>query len=277
MTWCAVDLVAPEEIRDAVAGWLVGATGQAIEERADGTLVGFLPHESEAPRLRQELLAGFGSEVGFSTRSLEQVDWTVRWRDGLAPRTIGRLLVTPSWIPVTGPADRPTVVLDPEMAFGSGEHGSTRGALTLLEQHLVAGDRVLDLGSGSGILAIAAVKLGAKVATGIEVDEEANPVARRNAERNGVAGQVHFLDGDAGVLAPLLGPAEVIVSNILRNVNVTLLPAIRGALAEGGLAIFSGMELPEAELFRPDLAVHGFTVVAEVEDAGWWSVAARRG
>ena len=78
-------------------------------------------------------------------------------------------------------------MLDPETAFGSGEHGSTRAALTLLERHLVPGHRVLDLGSGSGILAIAAVKLGAAMAIGIENDAEANEVARRNAERNGVS------------------------------------------------------------------------------------------
>lgn len=275
MSWCAVDLVAPEHLREAVGRWLVGMTGQAIEERPDGTLVGFLPDESESSGLEQQLRGAFGAEVTFSARPLDQVDWTLRWRDGLEPRQIGRLLVTPSWIPLAA-TDQPTIVLDPEMAFGSGEHGSTRGALTLLEQYLSAGDRVLDLGSGSGILAIAAVKLGARVAIGIEVDEEANPVARRNAERNDVADAVHILDGDAAALVPLLGPAEIILSNILRNVNVSLLPAIHGALTPTGTAIFSGMELEEAPLFRPALSAHGFAVVTEVEDAGWWSVAARR-
>ena len=88
-----------------------------------------------------------------------------------------------------GAAAGPVVVLmDPENAFGSGEHGSTRAALTLLEALLRPGDRVLDLGSGSGILAIAAARLGAGRAVGVEVDAEANTVAVRNAERNGVAG-----------------------------------------------------------------------------------------
>jgi len=97
----------------------------------------------------------------------------------------------PSWI--EPPADGgPTVVLDPESAFGSGEHGSTRAALTLLERHLRPGDRVLDLGSGSGILTIAAAKLGAASAIGIENDAEANPVARRNAAHNDVTAAVTF-------------------------------------------------------------------------------------
>jgi ribosomal protein L11 methyltransferase len=194
----------------------------------------------------------------------------------LAARQIGRLTVTPSWIARPPAATNPTVVLDPEMAFGTGEHGSTRAALALMERLLTPGSRVLDLGSGSGILAIAAIKLGARVATGIEVDEEANVVARRNAERNDVTGATHFLDGDAGVLAPLLGPVELVFSNILRTVNETLLPAIHGALTADGLAIFSGMESMEAPLFRPELQEQSFSIVEEVEDSGWWAVAARR-
>src|SRR5918998_6444283 len=167
-------------------------------------------------------------------------------RDGLSPRRFGRLTVVPSWLPEAASSDDHTVVLDPETAFGSGEHGSTRAALTLLEQLLQSGHRVLDLGSGSGILAIAAVKLGAARAIGIEIDPEANEVATRNAERNGVSGRVKFLEGDAGVLAPLAGPAEVILSNILRAANTALLPTIPGTLAAGGVAIFSGMERDEA-------------------------------
>jgi len=170
----------------------------------------------------------------------------------------------------------PTVVLDPETAFGSGEHGSTRAALTLLERHVRPGDRVLDLGSGSGILAIAAVQLGAARAVGIENDPEAHPVAWRNARRNGVGDAVEFLDGDAGDLAPLLGPADLLLSNILRSVNTTLLPAIVSAVRPGGLAIFSGMEVAEADPFRATLGSARLTVRDEAQDAGWWAVAAVR-
>jgi ribosomal protein L11 methyltransferase len=146
----------------------------------------------------------------------------------------------------------------------------------LLVRVLHARDRELDLGSGSGILAIAAVRLGASRATGIEIDSEANHVARRNAVQNQVQADCEFLDGDAGVLAPLLGPADLVLSNILRMANLELLPAITAALRPGGLAIFSGMEEGEAPLFRPGLTAAGLTQELETTDAGWWAVAVRR-
>ena len=275
MSWCAVDVRSPGTSRDAVASWLVGQTGQAVEERDDGTLVGFSESEATAQSLLRALHAAFGRSVEAAARPLPDVDWSARWKDGLGPRRIGRLLVTPSW---TRPAltDFPTVVIDPESAFGTGEHGSTRAALALLERHLRPGDRVIDLGSGSGILAIAAVKLGATHATGIEIDEEADSIATANARRNGVAEQVRFITGDAAALAPLLGPAEIVISNILRSVNLALLPSIRAALGSGGLAIFAGMELAERELFLPAMRGAGFDAIDEVVDEGWWSVAGKR-
>ena len=274
MTWWAIDVRPPAAERDAVGAWLVARTGQAIEERDDGSLVTFASDESEADRLMRELGSRPAGAVVASRRPLELVDWSTRWRDGLGARQFGRLRVTPSWIDPT--ADGCTVVLDPETAFGSGEHGSTRAALTLLERHLARGDRVTDLGSGSGILSIAALKLGASHAIGVELDPESNEVAVRNAERNGVAEAARFLDGDAAALAPLIGPADLLLSNILRTVNVRLLPAITLGTRPGGLAIFSGMEESEASLFRPVLTAAGFAVVEEVTDAGWWAVAARR-
>ncbi|HEV7367373.1 MAG TPA: 50S ribosomal protein L11 methyltransferase [Gemmatimonadales bacterium] len=276
MSWWAIDVRTPAEQRDSMGAWLVAQTGHAVEERDDGTLVAFAPDERSAEVLEAEVGRQADQPVQTQRRPVDGTDWSTRWRDGLGSRRIEQLTVIPSWLPEASDPDPLTIVLDPETAFGSGEHGSTRVALTLLARLLRRGDRVLDLGSGSGILAIAAIKLGAARAIGIDTDPEANEVAARNGFRNGVADRVEFLEGDAGALAALLGPADLLLSNILRSVNTLLLPVILQTLRPRGLAIFSGMEHAEAEEFRRALSDAGFSLEQEALDAGWWGVAAKR-
>lgn len=276
MTWWAIDVQVPAERREQLGAWLVSRTGQAVEERPDGTLVAFAPDEDAAEALVHELDRAAEAPVKRHSHPVETTDWSTRWREGLAARQLGALTVVPSWLPEASDPDPLTIVLDPETAFGSGEHGSTRAALTLLSRCIRRGDRVLDLGSGSGILTIAAVKLGASRAVGIEIDPEANEVATRNAVRNGVSDSVEFLEGDAAVLAPLVAPVELVLSNILRTVNTAFLPMIAAALVPAGVAIFSGMEQAEAEGFRDALSACGFIPLQDTLDAGWWGVAARR-
>lgn len=272
MSWWLIEVgmagADPEEVAQALAQ----VTGQAVEERA-ASVLGYAADEPAAVAAAGAIATRFGATVELATSPVDQADWTVRWRDGLAVRRVGRLRLGPSWLLEPGPD---TVVIDPETAFGSGEHGSTRGALALLDHWLERGASVLDLGSGSGILAIAAAKLGAKTALGIEVDEESAPIADVNALRNQVADRVRFVTGDAAVLGPLAGPVDLVVSNILRTVNESLLGPIARSLHEGGVAIFAGMESPEADRFRPTLAAAGFAEIGQVVDEGWWSVAARR-
>jgi ribosomal protein L11 methyltransferase len=273
--WWRVRIECADGDRDAIAAAMVALTGQGVEEIDAHTLATAAEDELGATELIASLQQAFPGAVA-STTQLAPVDWTLRWRDGIVTRRLGRLVLTPSWLPVSAAVGEAVITIDPESAFGSGEHGSTRGALALLERHVRTGDAVLDLGSGSGILAIAAVLLGARHAIGIEVDEESQPIAHANARKNGVADRVTFVTGDAGVIAPLAGPANIICSNILRNVNTELLPAIAAALTPGGHAIFAGMEDAESAEFLPALAQHGWTVVDTARDAGWWSVAARQ-
>jgi ribosomal protein L11 methyltransferase len=275
VSWYAIEVQPDPRRRDAVAAWLVSRTGQAVEERADGTLVSFALDLPGANWLERELVRAHGA-VPITRRELPEVDWSTAWRAGLGVRRVGGFAVVPSWIEHTPAPGELVITLDPEMAFGSGEHGSTRGALVLLERWLRPGDRVLDLGSGSGILAIAAARLGAARVVGVELDGEALPASIANARRNGVEQLVRFVEGDAAAMTPLLAPVELVVSNILRLVNQSLLPVIHDSLAAGGRAIFSGMETTEADAFRPPLAAAGFRVLDEVVDEGWWSVAVRR-
>ena len=273
--WWRLTITADNSDSDAIAALVVAATGNGVEEQSAGVLCTTLETAVDADRLTAELRAAF-PDAKIDVVETEPVDWVTRWRDGITTRRFGRVILTPSWLPVQAAGDHVVVTIDPESAFGSGEHGSTRGALTLLERHLKPGDRVLDFGSGSGILAVAAIKLGARSAIGIEVDAQSNTIAEENADRNDVREHLTFLTGDADVLGPLSGPADLICSNILRSVNTMLMPAILASLALGGIVLFAGMEEPEEELFLPVLAAHGMERVDDVRDGNWWSVAARR-
>lgn len=275
MSWIALDVTTTEARRSALADWLVARTGQAIEERPDGVLVSFAADDAAADRLVVEIVAEGGSGTSVIRRPLDTVDWTLRWREGLESHRFGKLLVTPSWIAPEHRAGDVTLVLDPENAFGSGAHGSTRAVLALLQRHVRGGELVLDLGAGSGILAIAARLLGAARAVGVETDPDAIPVAERNAAQNAVTEGIGFLEGDAGALAPLLGPAEIVCSNILRSVNTVIIPAIAASLAPDGICLFSGMEEAEEAPFRETLASAGWRVLDVQTDAGWWACAAR--
>lgn len=272
MTWWVIEAGVAGPDADRVARALVEATGYAVEERSE-LVLGYAADQADAERARQALTERFGAAVSIELRPVPSTDWTTAWKQGLAVRAVGRLRLGPSWLLEPGPD---AVVVDPESAFGSGEHGSTRGALALLERHLRPGGVALDLGSGSGILAIAAVKLGAGRALGIEVDEEAIPIAERNAANNGVAAAVRFVAGDAAALAPLAGPADLVVANILRTVNERLVEPIARALVPDGIAVFAGMEVAEAPSFEAELERAGFVPIERIEDEGWWSVAARR-
>lgn len=274
MSWIALEVRPEDDRRDALAQWLVARTGQAVEERADGTVVSFAHSVSDADAIQSEVLAAFG--LALQQRALEAVDWTTAWREGLGARRVGRVTLVPTWVEHRALPGDCVITMDPESAFGSGEHGSTRAALLLLDRWIKPGDSVIDLGTGSGILAIAAARLGAGRVIGVELDPEALPVAEQNALRNGVERTVQFLEGDAGAVTPLLGPADVAVSNILRLVNASLLPSIHRAVRNGGTAIFSGMETAEATDFRAPLLSAGFQIMSEIIEDGWWAVAAER-
>jgi ribosomal protein L11 methyltransferase len=272
MSWWSIEVRSDDADADLVARELARLTGLAVEERPNGVVLGCAAGGAAPESIASSLRSRFGPALVVRLARFEPENWASRWRDGYQVHRVGRLSIGPSWLLQPGP-DR--LVIDPEMAFGTGEHGSTRSALALLDRRVRPGDRVIDLGSGSGVLAIAGVLLGARLAIGIDIDPEAEPIAAANARRNGVADRAGFLTGDAALLLSLVAPAELVAANTLRAVNQSLLAPVRSALTGDGTAVFAGMEGGEREHFLAPLAEAGFQPVEEVEDAGWWAVAAR--
>ncbi len=265
------------ELADA----LVALGGRAVEER-DGWLVTHLPEPADpdafmsaaAPELSRRL--GAAVSVAFDWREVE--DWAEAWKRGLGPRHITpRLWVTPSWEPAPAAPGEVVVVVDPGMAFGTAEHGTTRGALRLLEHALAPGERVLDIGSGSAILAVAAALLGAREVVAVEGDPVAGEYARENIERNGVTDRVRWVEAWAdGALLAGLGPADGVLANIESGVLRRLLPGLQGALRPGGWMVLSGILADEWEGFAHDVVQTGLALERVDEDGEWRSATFRR-
>jgi ribosomal protein L11 methyltransferase len=163
-----------------------------------------------------------------------------------------------------------TIVIDPGMAFGTGDHSTTRGVIRLLQKIVRPGDVVADLGAGSAVLGIAAAKLGAARVAAIELDPDAIGNALENVARNGVEDRVTVIEGDAGLLLPLVAPVHLITANIISSVLLDLLPAMRAALSRDGHAILSGILSTEREMILSAMSNEWRLVDEDSEDI-WWS------
>lgn len=262
---------------------LIALGGAAVQEDG-GRLTTYLfpPPDPEAFVEEAERLlsaAAPGAELDVQWRWQENEDWAREWRKGLGARRVGeRLIVTPTWIqPEAGPDDI-VIEIDPEMAFGTGEHATTRGALRLLERAIRPGDRVLDVGTGSGILAIAAVRLGAEEVIAVEGDGDALINARDNVERNGVADRVqlvHRLVDEEYLAASGPGSFDLIVANVLSGVLLPLLPGFRSVLTPApsprpGRLILGGILEHEARTMIEAAMAAGFVLDLEDEEEEWW-------
>jgi len=203
------------------------------------------------------------------------VDWSSAWRSRITAHRVGRLVVTPPWLEDQFPVSE-RVVIEPGMAFGTGEHETTRGVLRLLANVVRPADTVADLGAGSAVLSIAAAKLGARRVIAIELDPEAIGNAEDNVSRNGVADRVSVLEGDATVLLPLVSPVRVVLANILSSVLIELLPVMARALTLDGMAILSGILVDEKGAIEA-AAVRGRWRILETDQEGmWWSATVAR-
>jgi len=200
------------------------------------------------------------------------LDWS-EWHASVRSHRLGRLTLTPPWLADT---DQMQVVIDPAMAFGTGEHATTRGVVRLMQQLPAMPSTVADAGAGSAVLAICAARLGASTVFAIELDHDAIGNAESNVERNGIAGRVHVLEGDASVLLPLVGPVGLVLANIISSVLVSLLPVIHDSLEPGGYAILSGILVEEKAAMLAEIGDGGWRIISDDEEESWWSVLIER-
>ena len=214
----------------------------------------------------QARMEAAGIAYTVETEGIEQEDWQNGWRKYYHPLEIGRrLAVVPSWQEYD--TDRVKLLLDPGLAFGTGGHETTSLCLEALDELVQGGERMLDIGTGSGILAIAALKLGAASAEGVDIDPVAVRTAVENAALNQVKDRFSGLVGDLSDQAS--GTYQIITANIVANAIISLSPAVPGLLAEGGHFIASGIIDTRADEVEEALRAAGLTVAARKEKRGW--------
>lgn len=270
--------------RACAEAWEAGACG--IEERtgeAGAPLLRIWVPREQAEALRAALRAALGDAVRVGpAEPVEEHDWSAAWRAGLGPVRISRrLVVRPSFASYTAGEGEQVLVVDPAQAFGTGHHASTRLAAALLDDALEARPgpaRVLDVGTGSGVLALAALALGACEAVGFDVDPLAAPEARRNARANGLAAHAHFFTGPVAALASR--GFDVVVANLIRRELMPILDVLCARhVAAGGTLLLSGLLATERERVAGALAQRGLRVCAERDEAEgedrWLGLAAR--
>jgi len=236
----------------------------------------YLPAEEATPALRRSLRLALrfvplqGPHRWRRARRLAEESWQRAWRRHLRARRIGRVVVRPSWRPVRARAGEVVVEIGPGMAFGTGGHPTTALCLKALASLVSVGDRVLDVGTGTGILAIAALKLGAAWALALDIDPQAVRAALDNARRNGVADRVEVRQGTLTPEVVREGPFQVVMANIDGLTIRRLAPLLAQSLAPGGWLVVSGFLSEGAQEVEEALAAAGLRP-REVMSEGVWA------
>ena len=249
---------------DAVAAAVDDHRPSAFDEPAPDRVRAFFESAADRDRALTAVAQAHGDRVRARAIAVSDENWAARSQAALTAVRVGRVTVAPPWAAPPDPGPGGVVVtIRPALGFGSGHHPSTRLALRGLQALDLAGRRVLDLGTGSGVLAIAAVKLGARAATGIDRDPDALDSARGDVEANGVAAEVELRRQDAADAAPA---AQVVVANLTGAALVRLAPAVAVLVEPGGSAVLSGILAEEETAVAAAYREHGEMTWRAAED-----------
>jgi ribosomal protein L11 methyltransferase len=244
----------------------------------------YVPDSLEGAQRRQQIAEGLWHLSAFNlapigplqTRQVAEEDWAHAWKEHYHPFTVGRLLIQPSWLDARPAPGQLVVTLDPGMAFGTGLHQTTRMCLAALDQRLRPGSIVLDQGCGSGILAVAAARLGAAHVWARDIAEVAVAATLENAARNGVQDRVRVQrvdqcqEPDRQVfLAPDQPAADLVLANIVASVLIRLAPSFRRAMRAQAMMIASGIIREREQEVRDAFSAADFRFVERLNEDEW--------
>ena len=230
-----------------------------------------LPEKIAVIREKIRNLTEFGLSIGSGTVELSNVnqeDWESAWKQYFKPvHVTDRIVVKPEWEEYSPQEGEIVIEIDPGMAFGTGTHETTSMCINQIEKNLKAGDRVIDIGSGSGILSMAAVLLGAEKATGVDLDPVAVRVALENVELNNLQDKIEILHGN--LTDVIREKADIVVANIMADIILILLEDVREFIKDDGMFISSGIIQEKRAAVEARLLEKNFSIV-EVETKGEW-------
>ncbi len=245
--------------------------------QTDAELRAYVPAEQWSETLRERVAArlradGYGD--GLTVRRLTDRNWNAVWEDSIAPVHVGPFLLCGRSTDIPSEhADATALRIDPKMSFGTGHHASTRLALRLLVEAVTDGDRVVDVGTGTGVLAIAACRLGARSVHGVDTKPKVVANARENVAQNDVGDCVTVREGSIDAVPE--DPVDVIAANITRDALLDLLPRLRTRLPDDGALILSGLLTSDRSQMLDALHDHNLVSDEEASENGWWAVRAR--
>ena len=239
----------------------------------------FVPEEkklAEYVEYARTRLAALGIEGRISTEGMNEEDWAESWKQYYKPIPLGRVTIVPAWEEYEASPEEVVIRMDPGMAFGTGTHETTRLVMRIMQDELKGGERVLDVGTGSGILSICASKLGAKSCNAYDIDPVAVKVARENAIADGcdniTVGVSDLLKG----VDKSSGRYDFCVANIVADIIIRMMPDIGGYLADGAPLILSGIIRDREAEVTASLTAHGFTVTRREQENDWVALMAKR-
>lgn len=256
------------------------AVSPEVAKQEKPVVKAYLPVDDGLDRRLEELFSalnrlGLNPEAEVSTRAVREEDWASTWKQYYKPVHVGRrIVVRPSWEDYRAVEGELVIELDPGMAFGCGTHPTTSLCLKLLENYIRGGERIYDVGTGSGILAVAAAALGAGRVVAVDLDPVACRAAAENVARNRVEGMVRVVQGN--LLDNLNGGADLVVANIIAGVIISLAPDAAAALVPGGFLIASGIIRHRAEEVRDALEEAGLTPWEQLEEGEWTAIVAKK-
>ena len=231
--------------------------------------------------LKENDKADFYGSLEVEIDCVREEDWANNWKQYYKPFTVGeKLIVKPSWEEVGDTQGRKILEIDPASSFGTGQHHTTRLVMELLEQEIKEGDRLLDLGTGSGILSIAALLLGAKEAVMVDIFENSVNTALENAEKNGFSadtakGYVGNISDDSALREKIGGGYDIITANIVADVIISMAPFFKGFLKENGRIIVSGIITERLDEVYAALKENDISVLKTNEKEGWNAIVCR--